>query len=605
VKRWLAGVVAGVLLLVAAGCGEGDGAAAVPSGAATHEAPESFGAFKDASLIVISLDTLRADDTTMNGAAELTPTLAELARESIWFENARAQAPHTAPSHMSLFTSTLPSVHDVQNVSFNQELAPDEEKKAIIQPARGDVPTLAEVLKASGFQTVGLTDGGNLNPPHGFSRGFDTYTYDLQGAAEKVQLGEEWVGKLASSQQRFFLFWHTYQIHSPYCPPQSYVDQWAPKDYQGFMRERIESLADKSFKERWAAKGQVFWKEREKFGAPEASFLRGVYRAGIRYTDDELDGLLRSLRSSGVLDRSILVILSDHGEEFFEHGHWQHEDLYEECLRVPLMVRLPGGRNGGKRIRTPVALVDVMPTALELLGVEGSKLQGLPGPVRHAGISLAETLLTGKEPHARPIISELIATRSKGGDYEKQVAIYANGMTYLYDKVRAKKDANGKALRDAKGKVIFQDYLFDLSRDPGQKSDLVGKGGAPLEAFHKLLESYETLVKVEMAGAVEQAGVEMTPEMIEQLKSLSYVHEVQSGAASGSTFAVELQPVEAAKQAAVLKALEADGLGGPEAATLMAQNKPCTVKSGLTREEAEALVASLEAAGGHAQIVGN
>src|SRR5262249_40080725 len=161
-----------------------------------------------------------------------------------------------------------------------------------------------------------------------------------------------------------------------------------PKDYQGPMREVIESLADKSFKERWSAKGPVFWKDRDKFGPPEATFLHGVYRAGIRYTDDELALLIQSMRDTGLLDKSILVIVGDHGEEFLEHGHWQHEALHTECLHVPLLMRLPGGRNAGTRIRTPVALVDVMPTALELLGVDADKLTGLPGRVRHAGVSL-------------------------------------------------------------------------------------------------------------------------------------------------------------------------------------------------------------------------
>jgi arylsulfatase A-like enzyme len=498
----------GLALLGACG---GEEPAAAPAG---EPAAAAFGAFPQAGLVIISLDTLRADGTSVGGGpAEISPSIAAFAKEAVVFEQARAQAPHTAPSHMSLFTSTLPSVHGVQNVAFAQD-ANGGTGKAIIVPAREDVPMLAEVLKAAGFRTVGLTDGGNLNPPHGFARGFDTYTYDLEGAVAKVERGREQLAALtAPGAGRYFLFWHTYQIHAPYCPPEEYVQRWAPADYEGVMRERLDSLEGLDFKQRFSTMKTVFWKDRETFGEPEARFLHGVYRGGVRFTDDQLAGLLEAMRAAGVFERDIVVLLSDHGEEFFEHGHWQHEQLFEECLRVPLMLRLPGGRGGGTRIRTPVGLVDVMPTVLELLGVDADKLT-LPGRVRHGGRSLADTVLTGREPKALPIFSELIDDRAKGGDFERQVAIHANGMTFLYDKVRGKKDATGK--------VVFDQHLYDLGTDPQEQHDLVPQGGPRLKAFEGLLSGYETMLKFEQAGDREREAVEPTDEEREQLEQLGY-----------------------------------------------------------------------------------
>ncbi|MBM3984186.1 MAG: sulfatase, partial [Planctomycetes bacterium] len=487
-----------------------------------RDAPAASGGFGQANLVIISLDTLRADGTTFGGGpADVSPALDAFARESTVFEHARAQAPHTAPSHMTLFTAALPSVHEVQNVSFKQNA--DGGRAAVILPAREDVPTLAEVLKATGFRTVGLTDGGNLNPPHGFARGFDTYTYDLEGVEDKVALGLQEVQRLAAQDSgRFFLFWHTYQVHAPYCPPQEYVERWAPDDYAGALRERIESLGGLSFQERWGRMKSEFWRDRETFGEPEAAFLRGVYHGGIRYTDDHVARLLAGLRDQGVLDDSIVVLLSDHGEEFFEHGQWQHEQLYEECLRVPLVVRLPGGRGAGQRIRTPVGLIDVMPTVLDLLEVRPEGLS-LPGKVRHGGRSLADAVLTGREPRPRAIVSELIDDRVPGGNFERLVAIHANGMKFVQDKVRGVPGPDGKGLRHPDKTPILKSYLFDLAVDPSERNNLIDQSRPQLGPFKELLEAYETMVKLEQAGGIERQATPLTPEMLEQLEQLGYV----------------------------------------------------------------------------------
>ncbi len=506
------GVALGLALSLAACGGPGDGGS--PSGGSPPD-------LSSASLIILSLDTLRADFTSFGGGApELSPALARFAEEGVVFTAARSQAPHTAPSHMSLFTATWPSVHGVQNVAH--KTGEDGRSQAVIVPLRPDIPTLAEVLKAAGFTTIGLTDGGNLNPPHGFARGFDHYTYDLRGAEAQVQEGLAQLPALAAPDAgRFFLFWHTYQIHAPYVPPAPYIERWAPAGYDGLMRERIATLGSMGFKERFGAMRTVFWKDKERFGPAEADYFRGLYAGGVRFTDDTIGPFLDALRTGGLLDRSIVVLLSDHGEEFFEHGQWQHDQVFEECVRVPLVVRLPGGFGGGRRVDVPVALMDVMPTVLELLGIDAGALQ-LPGPPRAHGKSFAATLLGGRDPTPRPIISEHVATR--GGNFDHVISLHANDMTLLYDKVRGERLADG-SVRQLRA-------LHDLTTDPGQQLDLAdgatGRHERALAALQAALAAFEKIVEFESRPPGEHGEIEITdPETLRQLEELGYIERAR------------------------------------------------------------------------------
>jgi len=518
-------VTRGLLLVLAvalAGCGDSGagGGASPPGGAGPAGAAAPAGATRApgapdlsrANVVVISLDTLRADGVSaLGGPASISPVIDAFSKECVLFTHARSQAPHTAPSHMTLFTSTYPSVHGVQNVSFDKNEA--GASKAVIVPLPKEIPTLAEVLTAAGLRSVGLTDGGNLNPPHGFNRGFEHYTYELAGVEAQVDDALPWIEKLtAPGAGRFFLFWHTYQVHAPYVPPGEFIERWAPADYDGLMKPRIAQLQGKTFKERFGMMRDVFWKDRDRFGAPEARYLRGLYNGNVAYTDEQLQRLLDALRQHGVMDSSIIVVLSDHGEEFLEHGHWQHEQVYEECLRVPLMVRLPGAYGAGRRVDTPVGLIDVMPTLVELLGLDTEKL-ALPGPVRHDGQSFAAALLQGKEPAERPIVSELLATR--GGNYDHVVAIHYSGLSFLFDEFR------GERLPDKS--IQHVRMLFDVRQDPGQQHDLLAQSPDKVKFFEEQHLKFLAQVEQDRSGLGDLQGVEISPEMRAQLEQLGYI----------------------------------------------------------------------------------
>ena len=332
--------LAGVLLLCAAACGgapaghDGAGGAGAGREAGGAAVPGARAAYPDADLVIVSLDTLRADALDVYGGPEgISPVLARFASEAVVFEHARAPAPETAPSHMSLFTSLHASVHGVQNLSAGEA----------VRALRPDAVTLAEVLSDAGFTSVALTDGGQLTRAPGFDRGFERFEFELEGAVAKVARGADELARLAAGEGRHFLFWHTYETHAPYVPPRPWIEAWAPADYDGPLRPLVDGLADLGFVQKWEALKSSFWAGLADFGPDEARYLHGLYRGGVAHCDDELAGLFEALERSGAYDEAIIVVLSDHGEEFFEHGAWQHRQLYEECLRVPLMVRLPGG----------------------------------------------------------------------------------------------------------------------------------------------------------------------------------------------------------------------------------------------------------------------
>ncbi len=473
--------------------------------------------YADANLIIISLDTLRADAVGhLGGPGGISPVLDRFAEECVVFTAARTQAPHTAPSHMTLFTSTYPSVHGVQNVAHGEV---NGKRRPIFKPLPGTIPLLAEICQLDGMYTVGLTEGGNLNPPHGFSRGFDEYVADLAGVGPQVQLGIEKIDEITALGERTFFFWHTYEIHAPYVPPKTFADKWAPgpDKYSGPLRDKVESLQGKGFKEQFSGI-KSFWQGREDFGWPEAAYLHGLYKAGVRYTDDQIDALFGSLRSSGLLDSSIVVVLSDHGEEFYEHGKWQHEQVYEECIRVPLMIRLPDGKGAGRRIDTPVGLIDVMPTVLELLDTDTDAL-GYEH-LRMQGVSHARAILDGTAVEPRLIISELRA--DVGQNYEWLIALHDGeaNTKYIHDTHRREKRGD---------EIKFFHGLYDLDADGREKVNKLGKPAMAdeeeelVEDFETWKTATETLHDILREGHVGTGPVKMTREQIESLIRMGYI----------------------------------------------------------------------------------
>jgi len=332
-----------LLALLAAGCGSSPGS--------TSRRPD---------LILISLDTLRADRLGAYGyARDTSPALDALAAQGTLFEHAVAESSWTLPSHATLLTGLYPSTHGV--VQPQLRLA-------------DDLPTLAQLLRSAGYRTIGLTDGIYLTEQHGFARGFERFDAREKGLSSSLELAREAIAELPDDAP-FFLFVHTYDIHCPYAPAPAFE-----KTFESPGARPIETMGrcgNPHFNRYYLREGEVL-------------YLSDRYDDSIRQADAALADFFGWLERRGLLERSLIVVTSDHGEEFYEHGRIGHErTLHREALMVPLILRLPGA--APRRVSEPVGLVDLAPTLLDLLE--------LPVPAAMEGRSLAG-LVRGDAPEA-------------------------------------------------------------------------------------------------------------------------------------------------------------------------------------------------------------
>jgi arylsulfatase A-like enzyme len=431
------------------------------------------------SLVLISIDTLRADRLGAYGYAPPTsPTLdARLARHGTLFEDVYSQSPKTTPSHMTLFTSLYPSVHGIELWTEGSETGNR------LNPA---VHTLAEVLKNAGFDTGAFTGGANLHRSRGFDDGFDAYKHSGQLARAQAWLE-------ARRGHRFFLFFHTYAVHDPYLPaPEwqtAFVHGGAPRLLEAVARLRKDGGG-------WERAHRVFWESVTPSDAEDRRTLSALYDAAIRTMDERtLAPLLDRLDALGVADETLVVLTSDHGEAFGEHGVYLHDDLYAGTLRVPLVLRFPGRVPAGRRVPDRVRLIDVMPTVLELLGV--------PAPTGLQGRSLVPFLRDGTAGlPAAPAVSEY-SNSSIGRVFE---SIRAGDTAYIVDK--------------------GSEQLFDLRRDPGEEQNLAASGPPTLSALRGELGRWREACRT-LADRFGPSGpgVAVDAETAARLKALGYLGE--------------------------------------------------------------------------------
>jgi arylsulfatase A-like enzyme len=432
---WIAPVALLVALLGAAGC---------------RRAP-----VRRPNILILVLDTLRADHLGLYGyGLPTSPTLDSLAATSIVFDHAIAQAGATVASHQSFFHSRLPS------------------------EVKADSPTLAELLCAGGYQTAGFTDGGFVSRSFGFARGFEHWQEFGGGLRQSLPPLERWLREKAKAP--WYVFLHTYDIHLPYAPPPPY-DTMFFRDYDGPVApENTKEICRKIRRlyEYAGFKGEVH------LTAADRRKMASLYDGGIRFTDELVGRLLHILESQGHLDDTVLVILSDHGEEFWDHGSVLHgHTVYQELLHVPLIVRLPGGRGGGHRVPEVVRLLDLAPTLLELAGVRS--------PPTFQGQSLTPEL-RGRLSSDRPAVSEMGSLKSRI-------------------------EMPWKLIVDAKKP---QPALFDLVRDPHEQDNLA-------EEQPQRVATLAAALRRALPGELQEVPIlpdqDVPPEVRERLRQLGYV----------------------------------------------------------------------------------
>ncbi len=377
------------------------------------------------NLLLISIDTLRADRLGCYGyERETSPELDRFARDhAVRFARAVVEAPWTLPSHVTLLSGLHPLRHGVS--------LPEH------APAR-EIEFLAQTLHAAGYYTFAFTGGGWISPDFGFDRGCDSFQGSELDCADNVRKVIDTI-RHRSSRGPWFGFLHTYEVHCPYDPPEPYFSMFASEEAEPI--EVAGRCGNPDFNALPLSVGQV-------------RYLSDRYDGSIRSVDLALGSLFAFLEENGALEDTVVVITSDHGEEFGEHGRIGHErSLQREVLGVPLLVAAPG--IAARTIPNRVGLADVAPTVLDLLGI--------PGP-SHDGRSLVPLLRAGAPPGPdEPRISALAWK-------EDLLSILCDGDHLILDRSR---DSS---------------LLFDLEADPGERGEGPTQAETEVERLRAALE---------------------------------------------------------------------------------------------------------------------
>lgn len=436
------------------------------------------------NVLLVSLDTLRADHVGAYGyPGGTTPNLDRLAARGLVCRDTSSQAPYTLPAHATLLSGQFPSTHGV--VTRGRTLTARRSS------------SLAEILGAAGFATQAFTAGGFVNADFGLDRGFEGFAQidPIREAGSHYQRNlarragpalaerlldqhgfagvERWLA--AHAHERFFLFLHTYTVHD-YDTPERYLRC----DELGCARPSLPALRTRTAAEAAA------------FTPAMRAHVGHLYDAALRYTDERLGALFTRMAELGVLADTLIVVTSDHGEEFFEHGALQHgRTLYEELLGVPLILAGPGIEPG--ECARPAMLVDVAPTLLARLGfARDPRMQGVD--------------LLGPDWPTRAIWSE----------------VDDHAFKYALREESGRKTIHGPT---ASGRLFPNEReweLYELARDPGEAHDLAGGAPADLGARRdallrqrRALEEYGASL-----GTLGQGGVDEST--LSELEELGY-----------------------------------------------------------------------------------
>jgi arylsulfatase A-like enzyme len=419
------------------------------------------------NLLIVTFDTTRADRIGSYGYPSNTPNIDRLAREGVKMARAYTPSTQTLPSHASLFTGLYSITHGV--VSNGQMLSED-------------AVTLAEVLKRHGYATGAIVGAATLISDFRLNQGFDSYDEEFGGtwversfkslirfmsraklnipstrpAQEVAQRGRAWIAKHAKKSKPFFLWMHFWDPHEPY------------EFHPDFSHPAIVRSAGKE----------------NKYGEKEENYVNE-----IEFTDHYLGTILHQLDKLGSSQNTLVLFTADHGESLGEHGYQGHrQEVWDDILHIPMILRFPGHLPQGKVIDTPVMSIDVMPTVLKLLGISYSPrdYQGQDmfqlGPTPRKVFAIAVELFT-KSPIRRAVIE---GTRKF-----------------------VQSDENG------------QNALFDLKNDPEELHNLLAAPGPrPTEVAQMqgdIAAWYETFANLSVDDP------RLTPEQLERLRSLGYI----------------------------------------------------------------------------------
>ena len=441
---------------------------------------------EDKNVILISIDTLRADHLGCYGYEKNTsPHIDSLASEGTLFIHPFSCSPWTLPSHVSIMTS-LYTVH--HQVYYSREK---------MDPS---LLTLADLLRKNNFFGTAFTGGGFVSARYGFSKGFDAYYEGMGGVfhMDSAQLIYEsfsnWIDR--NKRKRFFLFLHTYQPHNPYVCPHPHNTRFLDKDAKWEHVNLLGYLGGK----------QGIYKnlpEKEQRNAV------GLYDGEISYLDQNLIGpLIEKLKQTGLYDKTMIIFTSDHGEEFFDHGAWDHgHSLYNESIRVPLIIKFPEGKFKGKRIKGPISLVDIMPTVLDEMQIDHPKLN-------IDGKSLF-SVLRGKEKEDRMFLSD-IGSNVLNSHIPQKISMNQGTYKLIINKKFSQEDLGYFTAPPPNTDPL---ELFDFLSDPKERVNIAQKFPDITAALLQKINQIYSQAKKRYPEKTE-----IDEKLREQLKALGYIH---------------------------------------------------------------------------------
>ncbi len=414
------------------------------------------------NVIIISIDTLRADRLGCYGYERPTsPFLDCFAASGTLFENAVAQAPWTLPSHTTMLTGKFPHRNGVV----------DESKKL-----SRNVPTLAAMLSDRGFITGAFVNSHWISAAQGLDQGFLTFkpfkeTIGNMGKAITTQ-AVDWLKQY--SKKPFFLFIHYYDVHSSYSPD--------PR-YRAMFTRPYSGTADGSTGELLAVRDGT-----HAYSDEDVGHVSDLYDAEIRQLDDQLKRLFGHVRDLDLDKNTLVVITSDHGEEFMEHGCVLHgRTMYSEIINVPLVMRGPGVPEN-RRVEELAMVADIVPTALARLGIDHA----------HAldGTDLIDAIENKPASFAERLVFAEADWRNEEPDIWRMV--------------------QNRRFRFCFNRLTGEKTLFDLQNDPAELNDISGEHPELVAEFARELEQF--LTGRTKAGTIDPRS----EEEIELLKSLGY-----------------------------------------------------------------------------------
>jgi len=398
------------------------------------------------NIALIVLDTVRADRITCGGGRVATPHIDALCRRGVFFTRASSTSSWTLPAHASLFTGLYPFQHGATQEHTRLD---------------GGVSTLAEVLGAHGYRTLGVSANPLVSVRSGLARGFDSFAETWRARREtpypparehpNFRAVERLLAQLAPGE-RFFLFVNYVEAHGPNDPPEPYRSRTLSPRATPELVERASRLG-----------AAAYYLDPSSISPAEFAVAGELYDGEIAYLDDLVGGLLDALEQSGRLADTLVIVTSDHGENLGDHGHFRHVfSLYGSTVRVPLLLLLPGGERAGEVRTESVGLVDVFATVLAAAGVtapEGT-LQG------------RDLLAEPRPSEEAPVIAEYYFPLQALGLFQPgELAAHRQALEPYLRRLRSIEMDGLRLIWGSDGRQ----ELFDLAEDPDEQRNLHGE----------------------------------------------------------------------------------------------------------------------------------